>query len=470
MLKNLISVFGLNILRSVVQFFMTLALTRFIGPSDYGVMAFVLPFWAFISLVSDFGLSNAIVREKSLTPQQAGAAAIFCFAMTVIGAVVMLLLAWPVGWLMHDPRIGIVLAIFAFIFGIAMTCTIPRALLERELKYRRLAVIESCATLGAIPLCLGLAVAGAGLWSLIAYHLTVQVIRLIGFGHYGRDKIEWTSKWRDAVPLAKFGGWVLAYNVQNFLARNADNVIIGFYLGTAALGVYAITYQVMTLPLLTVTWPASGVLLATVSRLHNDMPKALQYVESLMSLTAAVIFPGMIYLTFGAQFPCDAYMTPAWHEAPGLLIWLAPVGAIQSVAAYGGAILTAQGKMKLYLSLGVANTVAFLVIFLITARIGLLALVIAYSVAAFVGSIAYLVALAYALKVPLTRMFSWLLTGLFATVFGVAMVLLFRQIDIPADRLRWIVDTGVYGVAVLLILGFFRKRLLGQIAFLASQR
>jgi len=63
MLENLLSVFGLNILRSVVQFFMTFALTRFINPSDYGVMAFVIPFWTFISLVSDFGLSNAIVRE-----------------------------------------------------------------------------------------------------------------------------------------------------------------------------------------------------------------------------------------------------------------------------------------------------------------------------------------------------------------------------------------------------------------------
>jgi O-antigen/teichoic acid export membrane protein len=433
-------------------------------------MAFVIPFWTFISLVSDFGLSNAIVREQKLTRRQAGAAVNLCLLITVAGAAGMVALAWPISRVMNDYKIAEAMACFALVLSLAMISTIPRAMLERELKYRTLAIIESVATLGALPLCFALAVSGAGFWSLIAYHVAVQVIRLIGFGRYGRHNIELTRGWREALPLAKFGGWVLAYNLQNFLARNADNIIIGLYLGASALGVYAISYQIMILPLMTVTWPASGVLLATVSRLQNDLLKAQQYVACLISLTAALIFPAMIYLTFGSKYPLTVYMTAAWRDVPDLLFWLAWVGAIQSVAAYGGAVLTAQGKMRLYLSLGVANTVVFLIIFLITARIGIQTLVMSYAVAAIIGSLVYLGTLARVLEVSVVRLASWMSAGLLATGLGLAAVGLSRLVQVQDAGLRWALETGAYSVAVVAVLLFFRVQLVGQVRLLAASR
>src|SRR5260221_10519328 len=72
LLKNLASMGALNIFKSFIQFAMNLVLAKFISPSEYGLVVFTLPFVAFISMLTDLGLSSTLVRQPGLTPQQAG--------------------------------------------------------------------------------------------------------------------------------------------------------------------------------------------------------------------------------------------------------------------------------------------------------------------------------------------------------------------------------------------------------------
>jgi O-antigen/teichoic acid export membrane protein len=471
MLKNLFSSSGLSLIRAVVQLFMTLVLTRLIDSSSYGVMAFAIPVWTFITLMSEMGLGNAIIRSEKLSAVEAGAAFKISLFSGVLGAVLMALAAYPASLMLDDPRITGVLGVFSLVLLVAMLSTVPRALLERDLRYSTIALIEISATLAAVPVCLALAVLDAGVWSLVIYQLVIQIVRFISFISVSGQGLRFSGSWRAGKPLLVFGGWILAFNVQNFLARNADNILIGIYIGATALGVYALSYQVMILPLLIITWPASNVLLATLSksrRESQDLPR--QYMRALCFLTASLIFPFMTYLVIGTGYPAHAFMGPSWQDVPAMLAWLAPVGAVQSIASYSGAVLTAAGRVRLYFFFGVANTAVYLLVFLVAVQFGLKTFVVSYCMTAMLLALGHIFLIVNSLSWRLRDLLDSLLAGIAASVMGALGYVLVGKIPYGGDLLHWIFQTTTFVILALAAFLLFRSRIAAEARFLMEHR
>lgn len=471
MLQNLVSASSINVFRAVLQFAMTLVLTRFIEASEYGILAFVLPIWLFVSLVSEMGIGTAIVRSERLTDGDAGAALRLTGLSGLAGAVAIAAAAYPVGIVMGDGRIGAVLAVFAVVLVLAMLATTPRALVERDLRYVAIARIEAGSTVAGVPVCLALAVAGFGVWSLVVYHVLVQVLRLAFYLRLTWGRFDLTASIRSVLPLLAVGGWILASNVQNFVARNIDNILIGVVLGTAALGVYALSYQIMVLPLMVITWPASSVLMATLSAARRRGDTAPQrYVRALMTLTAALTFPAMAYVAIGIDYPVGAFMGPSWAGVPDILFWLAPVGAAQSVGSYSGAVLISAGRVRFNFVLGITGTAVYLALFLGTVRFGLDVLVPAYCLVSLAIVGVHLWVIRGALSWPVVGLLGTLAIGSAAAAAGVLAHQAVARLAIAGDALAWQAGTSAFALAALSVLALFRQRLLGEIAVLAQRK
>ena len=123
-LKNLLSMSGVNIVKSVLQFLMTLLMTWFVSPAEFGLVAFSLPFVAFIALLTDMGMSSAMVQRNTLTPNEAGAAVtlmLVCYALEdrdtryILAFAVACALASAYGFLQGAWPFGVVEAIWAVI-------------------------------------------------------------------------------------------------------------------------------------------------------------------------------------------------------------------------------------------------------------------------------------------------------------------------------------------------------------------
>ncbi len=460
MLKNLLSMTGLSVYRSVLQVSINLALTRFITPADYGSVAFVIPFTAFLSLLSDFGLSNAVVRHPEVTRQHAGAVLTFMLAVGGVGAVAMVLAAFPLAQAVHIALVAPIMIVSSLSLMLAIASSTPRAMMERELAYPAIAAIEaSSSTLAAVVAVVG-AVAGAGVWALVAFNLLTQTCRCAGFGLSGRGHLSPNLRWGAISPLMQVGGWTLAFNVQNFLARNADNLIVGVLLGAVALGFYSLSYQVMLLPLMAVTWPAVGVLLATLPRLRHDMPRTRELVAATIATTALLTFPVMGLAAFALRYPVESLLSPSWAGVPPLVAWLAPTGALQSVAGYVGAVLLGRGRAQALFWLGSVNTLFYLSAFLLTAKHGLLAMVISYSAVTSAASIVSLWILIDEIELPLARLAGALAVPTLAT--GAALMAQQLAASLPMTEhggATWLVRVATFAGTILLIYGAFMRPL-----------
>jgi O-antigen/teichoic acid export membrane protein len=446
--KNMLSMSALSLYRNAVQFGMNLAIAAFIQPGAYGLVVFTTPFVVLIAMLTDLGMTSAITRAPSLSRDEAGAA---MAAMTLGGAGCALLLAlaaYPLQWSIGMAGLAPVMIGMALVVILSVAAATPRALLERRLNYGRIATIEAAAV--AIAAAIGLVAAwrGAGVWSLVLYNLVNHGLRAAAFGWSSRGGLAINFRFGQLGTLLSFGGWVLASNVLNFFARNSDNLLIGASLGAAAVGVYGLSYQFMLAPLMAITWPTSAILLSTLRHEDPHGPRAQAMVASVLTATAMLSVPAMVFLTFGLAFPVDALLSGKWQQVPPIVAWLAPAGALQSIASYNGALLMVAGRARAQFALTVVNTVVLVATFVIALPFGLFVLVKAYTVVITLLSIAFLAMIVGLTGLSWQRLLRALTPAVTATGAGLAAVALTTGLT-PASWAGWLGATAVYGTAVL---------------------
>ena len=465
---NLLSMSALSLYRNVVQFGMSMALTAFIAPADYGLVVFTLPFLALIAMLTDLGLSSAITRAPTLDREQAGAALTLMTAAGMVFALLLGLGGYPLSLAIAMPGLGGIMAGMALVVVLTVTATTPRALLERRLQYGRIAVIEAAAVFVSAGIGLFAAWRGAGASSLVIYNFVNNAIRAAAFLWLARGDLEWNTRWRSLGALISFGGWVLASNLLNFLARNSDNLLIGAYLGAAAVGLYGLSYQFMLAPLMAITWPASAILLATLRQEANHPARAAQMLEAVLGATAMIAFPAMVFLCFGLTFPVTALLSPRWQAVPEIVAWLAPIGALQSVSSYNGAVLLVAGHARTQFWFTIFNTVLLVATFVIALPFGLMMLVRAYAVAAAFSSIVQLALIVRYSAMRWSDLAATLTPAVIATLAGVGAVT--AVIGLHANSwLLWFAMAGLYGVIVLGCYAFLARRLRPRFAILIAR-
>lgn len=446
--KNILSMSGLSLYRNAVQFGMNITIAAFVPPGDYGLVVFTTPFVVLIALLTDLGMTSAITRAPSLSREEAGAAMGAMMAGGVACAGLMVAGAWPLQHVIAMRGLAPVMAAMAGVVVLSISAATPRALLERELRYALIARMEAAAIAIAAAAGLFAAYRGAGVWSLVLYNLLVQAMRLTGFWWTVGRVLRPSLRVGILGPLLSFGGWVLASNVLNFLARNSDNLLIGASLGAAAVGVYGLAYQFMLAPLMAITWPTSGILLATLRDEDPHGPRAQATVEGVLSATALLVLPAMLYLTFGLAFPVHALLSDRWAAVPAIVAWLAPAGALQAIASYNGVLLMTAGRARAQFALTVVNTAVLIATFVLSLPHGLTALVHAYTAVITLLSLAFLAMTVALTGLGLRRLAGALAPALLAGGGGVLAVAVTVGVH-PASWPVWIAASAIYAAAVL---------------------
>jgi O-antigen/teichoic acid export membrane protein len=291
-----------QITRIVVQVCSLAVLSRLLDPGDYGLVALVLAVVAAGEVFRDFGLSAAAVQAKSLTSHQrdglfwvnAGLGG----ALTVVTVLAAPLVALAVG----PPDLGPITRVLALTFLINGCSAQYRAHLQRNLRFSSLAGADVAAQVAAVGLGIGLAVAGAGYWALVA-----QQLGQVGAGLLLLVVI---SRWlpgrpRRGVglrPLVRFGWQYVAGQFVAYIGKNVDSLVVGARFGPVPLGFYNRGYSALMGPLGQLRAPTTTVALPVLSRVQDDEARFGAYVQQGQMALGYTFLPA-IALAAGAAEP-----------------------------------------------------------------------------------------------------------------------------------------------------------------------
>jgi len=208
------------------------------------------------------------------------------------------------------------------------------------------------------------ALLGAGVYALvigpIAQVLVLNVLLWTAVRWHPRHGIVPASIKR----LWSFSGGQVGFNLVNYWTRNADNLLVGRYAGTAQLGLYNRSYNVMMLPLTLVGQTLARVLFPALASLGDDVIRVAGAYRRTMRLVCAVVFPVLLILAASAHSFIVTVWGPAWSPSADLLVLLCLSAVPQCLMTSVGCIYQSQGRTDLLFKTGCVSAMVTVAAFL----------------------------------------------------------------------------------------------------------
>lgn len=364
-----------------MQLLTTMVLARLLQPADFGLMGMVLVVVGFVTVFNDLGTSAAVIREKNPSPSMWPSIFWTNVAFGVMSTMLLLMSSPLLGFFFKEPRVTPLLAVLSSSFLIYGFSVLHKAIMERDLLFDRLAKVELAATLVGATVGIGSAFLGCGVWSLVYQALALAMCTTLLLWVYSPWRPAFLFRWAEIKGIGNYSLNLVGYNILNYFVRNADNLLIGRFLGAEALGYYSLAYRLMLYPIQNIASVVGRVMFPVLSQIQDDDAAFRQvYLKAARSI-ALITFPLMTgVMALSAPFILT-FFGEQWRPVILLLTILSPIGMAQSVGTTVGAIYQAKGRTDALFRWGLLSGAMALCAFVIGLQWGVVGVATAYAIA-----------------------------------------------------------------------------------------
>lgn len=225
-------------------FLSTIVLARLLLQEDFGVAGYALVVISFVEVLRGLGVQSALIYFKKDSDRLNTA-----FWLGLLVGIGLFLTTWFVaaplaGWFFQDLRAVQVTRLLGLTFPISAVVIVHDSLLRKELAFKRRFVPEFARNFGKGVVAIALAAAGFRYWSLVVGQLAAALIAVVVLWIIVPWRPKLGIKRQHASDLLHYGTNIVAVDVLGILLQNSDYLLIGRFLGAAALGVYTLAFRV----------------------------------------------------------------------------------------------------------------------------------------------------------------------------------------------------------------------------------
>lgn len=345
-----------TVISTLFQFTQVAILARLLSPSDFGIVSVSNLIIAFFQIFANLGFSNSIIYKQESDRQVLST---LYLLNLIVGVVIFVVIYFSTPYIIsfyHEPKLERVVKLASYYFLIVYFGQLYLFLLEKELRFRSVAIIDIVGTVVGSGVTITLAYSGYEELSLIIGSLVMQTIRtglLILFGMKFFIPT-WFFNLRDVNEHLRFGLFNLGDGLLGFIQSNADSIFIGGMLGVKLLGYYTIAFQLAIFPIgklnpiiLQVAYPILAKMKDNTANLKQSYLKILDFI----SYCNLPLLAGL-YITAESVVPL--FYGPGWEKTIELIRIFVFVGAFSSLSHPLFTLAFTKGKPNLlfYLNLG----------------------------------------------------------------------------------------------------------------------
>ncbi len=222
-----------------IQFGATIILARLLTPKQIGVFTVGVALISLVHTFRDFGVSNYLIQETSLTDAKVRTA----FGVTLVVGVSIAALLWlasdPIADFYAEPGVRQVVQVLATNFLLIPFGSVTLALLRRELNFAALYWINTVSNIVQVTVSIGLALAGFGFMSL-AWSALAGILATVGlaFWYLPRTTVLLPS-FEEFHSVFSFGVKSSAASFFFELGYSAPDLVIGRVFGFEVAGLFS---------------------------------------------------------------------------------------------------------------------------------------------------------------------------------------------------------------------------------------
>jgi O-antigen/teichoic acid export membrane protein len=373
-------------------------LGRVLAPREFGLMGAAALLVLLFRTVVDGGITRVLVQRAHVSQSYTSTAFWTSIAAGLISALATFLLAPVIANIFGLSDLTDLVRVLSIVFVLASLSGTQVALAERAMAFRIQAVRRILATAISAAVAVGAALAGAGVWALVAQMLAVEgaMAVLLWSTQPWRPSFAWTRE--DLRDIVHFGSRYSSIRLLWFLSTNVDNFLIGAVLGPIALGFYVIAYRVFIVLDQLLVSAISHVGLSTFSRLQGDAERQRAFLYRAMRYCATIALPCYVGVALTANRLVPLAFGSQWEPAVDVVRILAVAGAIRAFSTLIHNFVLSTGRVGAELRWFLMVTLADVIGFLVAVKVG--------GIVAVAVSIAVVAAIALPLRLLLVKTWS----------------------------------------------------------------
>ncbi len=362
----------------VISFLVMIALARLIVPEAFGLVAYASVFIAFAQIFVDQGFSDAIVQFPNLSREHLDTA--FWISVLIGGllSIVSVFAAHAIAVFFRESQLVPVIKWLSPIFFLSALSSVQQSILRRALAFKALMVRSLAANLSGGVIAVLMAFIGYGVWSLVAKLLVSSIVNALMLWQVS----DWRPGFRISMQpfreLFFFGVNIVGGNIVDFLSVHSGDFLIGYFLGSVALGYYTLAYNLLIVTtdlLISVPNAVAFPLFSSIQGNSAGIQRAFCQVILLQSMVAFPIFLGIAVLS--SELIIQLYGTQ-WVASIPVLTLLMLIGVVRSAMYIYSSVFRAAGKPSWRFWIYLLTAVLHVIGFMFVVRMGIVAVAAAY--------------------------------------------------------------------------------------------
>lgn len=303
-----------------------IVLARLLAPDDFGAYAVALVVLNVVMSMNELGISLAVIRWEGDPGEIAPTVASLTIASSVTLYAACFSLAPAFSAWMGSASAADLIRVLCLCIVIDAITAVPAGVMTRLFMQKARAIIDLSGVVLSTVVTIGLALAGAGAWSLVVGFVGSSV--LVGVGCLVASPWRFRLGFRRSLvrPLLAFGLPLALSSLLMILLVNVDYLVVGNRLGETQLGFYLIAFNLSSWPVQIISVTLRRLSLAGFSRVLEGGRSATEVFPQTLRLVLDLFVPVALPLVLLATPLITVVYGPKWAPAAAVLPWLAVLG------------------------------------------------------------------------------------------------------------------------------------------------
>jgi O-antigen/teichoic acid export membrane protein len=298
-------------------------------------------------MLAEMGLGAAIVQFRDLDESELSACFWLIMTVAVVGYGGLFLASSSIADWFNTPELTTILRVVGLTLPLFAIRVVPDSLLRKQLRLDKVSQAEIASVMVTMPVVLGLALAGAGVWALVAGAIIMPLVQSMATFWFVRWWPTLKIRGRRLREIIHYSAATLGSRLCWALYQQADTLVLGKVCGEAVLGFYTVAKQLATLPVEKATPFVNQLAVPVMAELQWNL-EALQttFLKGLRLVTC-LAFPMCVGLLLVADDLVAASLSEKWMGTVPILRVLCIFAATSSIATLLGPVLMARNRVKL---------------------------------------------------------------------------------------------------------------------------
>ena len=347
-------------------------LAHILAPHQFGILTISLLIIMVADTISDFGISNSIIQKKEISNSELTTLYWINVSLGIFVFAVVFLFSRQISLLFNQPDVKELIQTLAFAFLIIPHGQQFRALMQKELDFTKVGIIETLSLIIGFTVTLTSAYVYPFAITAIWGYLCMSLSRTLMFSIVGRKiyKPSFSFKLKGISSNLKFGAFLTADALINQLNSNIATIVLSRSLGAIIAGGYNLASNVAVVPPSRLNPILTRVLFPAFSKIQNDNEKLKTNFYKLLSFVGLINFPALLGLLVVSNNFVLTLFGEKWIFITPILQVLCVVGLLRSIGNPIGALLMAKARVDVSFKFNVFKFFLFIPMIWLGAKIG----------------------------------------------------------------------------------------------------